>query len=262
MTVESGTRPPADETLLQQLDGLSPAKRAFVEQRLREARARVATSSAIARGVEGEPAPLSFAQELLWRLEQASPGTSAYNVPRAMQVSGPLDVARLQRALDALVERHAILRTVFVDEGDEPRQVVMPARPVALTEIDLAATDASERSDEAKRIIREQSSVPFDLASGPLLRATLVRIAPEAHVLLLLSHHIASDGSSGGIMLHDLDMLYRGDDSLPPLAIQYADFAAWQRTQLADARVTELLGYWRTRLCSTMSARGAAWPSA
>ncbi|MEO5816461.1 MAG: amino acid adenylation domain-containing protein [Gemmatimonadaceae bacterium] len=245
MTTDATTRASAEDTVLRQLDGLSPAKRAFVEQRLREARARVASAAAIPRGVDGEPAPMSFAQELLWRLEQAAPGTSAYNVPRAMQVRGPLDVAQLQRALDRLVERHAILRTVFVAEGDEPVQIVRPARPVALTEV------AADSADEAHRIIRQQATTSFDLATDLLLRATLVRLAPEEHVLLLLSHHIASDGSSGGIMLRDLDALYRGDDdSLAPLAIQYPDFAAWQRTQLSDARVDELLGYWRTALAS------------
>jgi amino acid adenylation domain-containing protein len=244
VTTDSTTRGSADDTLLRQLDGLSPAKRAFVEQRLRDARARVASAAAIPSGVEGEPAPLSFAQELLWRLEQAAPGTSAYNVPRAMQVRGPLDVAQLQIALDRLVERHAILRTVFVSDGDEPVQVVRPPRAVTLTEF------SADSAEEAHRIVREQAIAPFDLAKDLLLRATLVRLAPEEHVLLLLSHHIASDGSSGGIMLRDLDALYRGDDSLAPLAIQYPDFASWQRSQLNDARVDELLGYWRATLAA------------
>ena len=208
-------------------------------------RARVSSSATIQRVADGEPAPLSFAQELLWRLEQSAPGTSAYNVPRAMQVLGPLDVARLQSALDKLVDRHAILRTVFISDGDEPVQVVRPARAVKLSEF------TADSADEAHRIIREQATAPFDLANDLLLRATLVRIAPEEHVLLLLSHHIASDGSSGGLMLRDLDALYRGDDdTLAPLAIQYPDFAAWQREQLTDARVEELLGYWRTRLAA------------
>ena len=137
---DSITRPSGEDTLLRQLDGLSPAKRAFIEQRLREAREKAA-SSGIPRGVEGEPVPLSFAQELLWRLEQAAPGTSAYNVPRAMQVRGELDVARLQNALDKLVERHAILRTSFVADGDDPVQIVRPARPVSLTQVDAKSAD-------------------------------------------------------------------------------------------------------------------------
>ena len=249
MTVESKTRASADESLLQQLDGLSPAKRAFVEQRLRDARASAASATSIPRIAEGEVAPLSFAQELLWRLEEASPATSAYNVPRVMQVHGPLDVARLRSALDRLVERHAILRTMFVNHGDEPRQVVRPARPVPVTEVDLEGTSAASRAGEVKRVLLQHASIPFDFASDQLLRATLVHLGPEEHVLLLVSHHIASDGSSGGIMLRDLDSFYRGDgDTLPPLAIQYADFAAWQRTQLTGARVDELLGYWRSRL--------------
>lgn len=242
---DSITGATGEDRLLQQLDGLSPAKRAFVERRLREARARVASAAAIPRGAEGEPAPLSFAQELLWRLEQTAPGTSAYNVPRAMQVRGPLDVAQLQNALDKLVERHAILRTAFASDGDEPAQIVRPARSVVLNQFN------ADSQDEAHRIIREQATAPFDLAKDLLLRATLVRLAPEEHVLLLLSHHIASDGSSGGIMWRDLDALYRGDDdTLAPLAIQYPDFASWQRAQLNDARVDELLGYWRTKLAS------------
>ncbi len=239
------TRPSGDDTLSRQLDGLSPTKRAFVEQRLREARARAASSSEILRAAEGEPAPLSFAQELLWRLEGAAADTSAYNVPRAMQVRGALDVEQLQRALDKLVERHAILRTSFIADGDDPVQIVRIPRAVSLTQFDAGSTE------EAHRIIREQAAAPFDLAKDLLLRATLVHLGPDEHVLLLLSHHIASDGSSGGIMLRDLDALYRGEDeTLAPLAIQYSDYASWQRSQVNAARVDELLGYWRTTLAS------------
>ena len=250
MSVESASRAGTDE-LLAQLDGLSPAKRALVEQRLREARARVSSASTIPRMADGQSAPLSFAQELLWRLEQAEPGTSTYNVPRAMEVHGDLDVERLRHALDALVARHAILRTAFVEENGEPRQIVRAPGTVPLSLFELEGIDPGERPDETQRILREQASLPFNLANDLLLRATLIRVRPQEHALLLVSHHIASDGSSGGIMLRDLDRLYRGEDAaMALLAIQYGDFASWQRAQLTNERVDGLLDYWRGRLAN------------
>ncbi len=239
--------PRAGDGLLAQLDGLSPAKRALLEQRLREARSRASSAGGIARGTDDEPAPLSFAQELLWRLEQAAPGTSTYNVPRAMHVAGEIDVARLQRALDALVARHAILRTTIAGAEGEQRLVAGAARPVKLDVVDISALPAAARKDEALRLLREAASVPFDLSRDLLLRATLVRMDEEEHALLLVSHHIASDGSSGGIMMRDLDALYRGETLAPP-AIQFADFARWQRGQLTAERIEGLRGYWRQRL--------------
>ncbi|MEO7455042.1 MAG: condensation domain-containing protein, partial [Gemmatimonadaceae bacterium] len=244
MIVDTASR--TDDALLAQLDGLSPAKRALLEQRLREARSR-ASSAGIPRGAEGEASPLSFAQELLWRLEQAAPGMSTYNVPRAMHVVGELDLAQLRKALNGVVKRHAILRSVVEGGTDAPRLAERAARDVEVNVVDLSALDPVARKQESMRVLREAASEPFDLARDLLLRATVVRLADEEHALVLVSHHIASDGSSGGIMMRDLDALYRGDEPAP-LAIQFSDFARWQRTQLDDARVEALKTYWRKTL--------------
>ena len=248
MTAESPPRSSSDEALSKRLAELSPAKRALVEQRMRALRGPTA-GAGIPRRPEGEPAPLAFAQELLWQLEQVAPGTSTYNVPRAMRVRGALDMARLQQALDAVVERHAILRTAFEEHAGVARQVVRPAQTVALAITDLQGMDAADREAKCESILRVEASRPFDLARDALLRATLVRLAPNEHALLLVSHHIASDGASGGILMQDLAALYRdGGSPLAPLSVRYSDFASWQRAQLNDARMAQLLGYWRTRL--------------
>ncbi|MBI3791954.1 MAG: amino acid adenylation domain-containing protein [Gemmatimonadetes bacterium] len=198
-------------------------------------------------------APMSFAQELLWLLDRATPGLTAYNMPLARRVRGPLDRAALQRALDAVAARHEALRTRLTDAGGEPRQLVAPPGPVALTVVDLAATPADRREAEAARIVQERARTPFDLAAEPCFRATLVALAADDHVLVLESHHIAVDGWSLGIIQRELGEAYAairkgGGYAAPVPEVQYGDFAAWQRSRLTGAHLEELLAFWRTQL--------------
>src|SRR3954471_8646876 len=178
--------------LEKRLAALSPAKRALLDRGGVDAKAGSSSGDgAIAPRAPGAPVPMSFAQELFWRMEVASPG-HAYNVPRVARLKGPLDLAALQRALDALVARHETLRTTFTEVEREPRQVVHPAGAVPLAVVDV--TNATDAEGEAIRRVRDLTRRPFDLANDLQLRATVVKIGAEDNVLVLESHHVVSDG--------------------------------------------------------------------
>ena len=190
--------------------------------------------------------PLSFSQELIWMLDRASPGLTAYNMPMARRLTGPLDAAALERALTAIVARHEVLRTRLPAREGEAEQVIDAPAPLALRMVDVSTHAAPEQ--EAQRIVRERGRAPFDLAAEHMFRCTLVRMAPDDHVLLIETHHIAFDGWSGAVLFEELSALYEAQTALPPLRLQYADFAIWQREQLAGTRLAELMSYWRGQL--------------
>ncbi|WP_233444706.1 non-ribosomal peptide synthetase, partial [Streptacidiphilus albus] len=198
------------------------------------------------------PLPLSFAQQRLWFLDQLAPGSAEYVIPFGLRVRGPLDTAVLETALSALVARHEILRTRFVaDEDGRPQQIVDGPWPVAAGLHDLRGVgDDAERESAARRLLETEAVRPFDLATGPLLRAVLARIADEDHYLLVTVHHIVADGWSEGILARELHEHYaaaleqRGA-RLPALPVQYADFSVRQREWLAGDLLDRQLGYWR-----------------
>ncbi|HSU13619.1 non-ribosomal peptide synthetase, partial [Longimicrobium sp.] len=194
------------------------------------------------------PLPLSFAQERLWFLHQMEPEGAGYNMPRSRRLRGSLDVSALERALGALTERHEALRTTFRPVEQGAVQVVHPAAPAHLPVLDLTGLAPQAREQEARRLAQEDAERPFDLERGPLLRATLVRLADEEHVLLLCMHHIISDGWSMGVLFRELFTLYESASPLPPLAVQYADFAVWQRGWLQGEVLRRQLAWWRERL--------------
>ena len=201
------------------------------------------------------PVPMSFSQELLWRFERASPGHT-YNVPRAVRLAGAVDMDALQRALDALVARHEALRTTFALVKDEPRQIVNAPAPVAVERFDVSDLPNSDRESAARTHMRNLARQPFDLEHDPQLRAAVIRLAEEDHVLQLMSHHVASDGWSGNIIMRELGTLYEGFRTGAPaelsvLPAQYADFAVWQRRTLAGDRLEGLLDYWRGQLADS-----------
>ena len=194
---------------------------------------------------------LSFAQQRLWFLQQLEPESSAYNIPIAVRLRGRLDAGALGRTLDEIVRRHESLRTTFELVGGEPAQVAAAAAPVPLPVEDLRARP--DREEEARRIAREEARRPFDLAAGPLLRARLLRLEDEEHVVLLTMHHIVSDAWSRGILIREAATLYdaysNGRPSpLPELPLQYADYAEWQREWLTGETLGEQLSYWREHL--------------
>ncbi|MFE3502639.1 amino acid adenylation domain-containing protein [Kitasatospora sp. NPDC059160] len=195
-------------------------------------------------------APLSYAQERLWFLDRMDPGNTAYTVPVALHLRGELDRAALARALDRLVDRHEILRTRFTEGPDgAPVQVVDPRGELPLTPVDAAGWDDARLSEALHR----EAYRPFDLARGPLARASLLRRGPQEHVLLLTMHHIVTDGWSSWVLSQELEELYGAfrlgeGDPLPELPVQYADFAIWQRRRRQGEPAAEHLAYWRDRL--------------
>ncbi|HEV3052756.1 MAG TPA: amino acid adenylation domain-containing protein, partial [Longimicrobium sp.] len=192
--------------------------------------------------------PLSFAQERLWFLHQMEPDGAGYNMPWPSRLRGHLDASALERALGDLVHRHEALRTTFRPVEQGAVQVVHPAGPAHLPVLDLTGLAPDEREREARRLAQEDAERPFDLERGPLFRATLVRLSDEEHVLLLTMHHIVSDGWSMGVLFRELFTLYESASPLPPLAVQYADFAVWQRGWLQGEVLRGQLDWWREQL--------------
>ncbi|MEW5926454.1 MAG: amino acid adenylation domain-containing protein [Gemmatimonadota bacterium] len=199
--------------------------------------------------------PLSFAQQRLWFVDQMDPGNPLYNVPTVLLLEGALDPDALARALGEIVRRHEVLRTVFEVEEGEAVQVVLPWRELELPRADASGLPEAERQAELERRAEAEARRAFDLAAGPLFHAELLKLAPEQHVLFLTMHHIVSDAWSIGVLLRELGALYeaysRGEESpLDDLAIQYADFAVWQRERLSGDRLEAQLAYWREQLGS------------
>ncbi|MCP3140550.1 non-ribosomal peptide synthetase [Pyxidicoccus xibeiensis] len=200
-----------------------------------------------------ERLPLSFAQQRLWFLEQLEPGLPTFNMPSSLRLEGPLDVRALEQAFQEVVRRHESLRTFFVDGPEGPAQVVIPEVELPLARVDLRVLPPGRREEEARRLEAEETRRPFDLSRGPLLRAMLVSLRDEEHLLLLTMHHIASDGWSMGVLVHDVVALYAAfregrPSPLPELAVQYGDYAAWQRQWMQGEVLEAQLGYWRQQL--------------
>ncbi|WP_420126422.1 non-ribosomal peptide synthase/polyketide synthase [Longimicrobium sp.] len=197
--------------------------------------------------------PLSFAQERLWFLDRLEPGSTTYNMPAAWRLGGALDPAALERALGEIVRRHEALRTVFAEADGSPVQVIAPFDGFALPVEDLSGLGDADREAAARRRAGEEAARPFDLAAGPLFRAALLRLGGEDYVLLLSMHHIVSDGWSMGVLFREMSALYEAyregrASPLPELAVQYADYAVWQREQLAGETLDGQLAYWKERL--------------
>ncbi|HEX2569781.1 MAG TPA: non-ribosomal peptide synthase/polyketide synthase [Polyangia bacterium] len=197
--------------------------------------------------------PLSFAQQRMWFLDQFEPGNPFYNITSAVRLSGVLDAGALERSLQEVVRRHESLRTHFETRDGEPVQVIAPHLDLGLARVDLTNLPAEEREPRARELAREEALRPFDLGRGPLLRATLLGLGAEDHVLLITLHHIVSDGWSMMVLVRELGALYpglsRGEPSpLPELPIQYADYAAWQRQWLTGEILERQLEHWRQRL--------------
>lgn len=226
--------------------------RAETDPRLEAVRARIARAGTRLRrgpahggGLPVQPpgpVPLAPGQAGIWFSEQLRPGTPLYSVPLAVRLTGPLDVAALRAALDAVTARHEALRTVFrLGPNGEPVQQTAPAAPVALPVIDV--TEA-----ELPQALRTTAEQPFDLERGPLLRACLHRIGAKQHVLLVTVHHIVLDGWSGGLLLADLARAYAGELPAGGAAPAFRDVAAWQHGRLTAGELDDQLEYWRQRL--------------
>ncbi|RMF36691.1 MAG: non-ribosomal peptide synthetase, partial [Chloroflexi bacterium] len=239
--------------IARQIANLPPEKRALLELLLKEEGVDLSRSLILPRKREGNALPLSFAQQRLWFLDQLAPNTPLYNIPDAIRLRGPLDVAVLERSLNEIVRRHESLRTTFRATDGKPVQVIAPTLKLPLPLVDLSGLPKAAREAEVQRLATEEAQRPFDLSRGPLLRVTLLRLGDEEHVALLTMHHIISDGWSMRVLVQELAALYdafsHGRPSpLPDLPIQYADFALWQREWLQGEVLEEQLAYWKQQL--------------
>ena len=207
----------------------------------------------IASLVRTEPLPLSFAQQRLWFFEQLRPGQATYNIPIVVRLRGPLNGAALEQSFNEILRRHEVLRTCFVVEKGQPMQKIAAELRLSVLSVDLRALPRGDREPEIRRLARQDALTPFDLVQEPLLRASLLHLDSNEHVVLLTMHHIVSDGWSMGVLIRELVALYdafaAGQPSpLPELSLQYGDFALWQRQQLQGDMLAAQLDYWRQHL--------------
>jgi hypothetical protein len=244
----------------QRIASLSPEKRELLIRSLqtRQVKQAATSSSAIhARRRTSDLAPCSFPQHRLWFQQQLEPSSCAYNMPGALRVRGALDIAILRRALDEISRRHESLRTTFREVDGQPMQVIGAPRGLPLHLVDLQHLPAADREPEALRLAYAEAHTPFDLATGPNVRTTMVQLAPDDFVWLWTMHHIISDGWGNSVLTHEVMTLYtaylEGKPSpLPELAIQYADYAMWQREYLTGPVLDDHMAYWKQQLATEL----------
>lgn len=240
----------------ERIANLSPEKRQrLLEQLKKQDRASgQARPSAIQRiDRTAEPLPLSFGQQRLWFLDQFEPGNVAYNIPAAYLLEGEINLPALERSLGEIVRRHEVLRTNYRDVDGRPELCLQEDWHFHLPVKDLSSLSSAERSQTIERLMQEETQRPFDLKSDILLRATALRESDERTILLLTLHHIAGDGWSFGVLLRELDAIYKAfiadaPSPLGELPIQYLDYAHWQRRMLEGQALTSQLEYWKPRL--------------
>ncbi|HEU4712838.1 MAG TPA: amino acid adenylation domain-containing protein [Pyrinomonadaceae bacterium] len=197
--------------------------------------------------------PLSYAQQRMWFLQQLEPESRAYNLSSAICLKGPLNVAALEKTLNAVIKRHETLRASFTVHDGQPVQFIAPELELHLPLIDVSDLPPDKRESETLALAADQARKPFDLAHAPLIRASLVRLDTEEHVALFTQHHIVSDAWSMDVFIREVGALYESfaagrHAQLPDLEIQYADYAAWQRQWLSGETLDQLLSYWKSQL--------------
>ncbi len=197
--------------------------------------------------------PTSYAQQRLWFLDQFEPGSPFYNIPTAVKITGTLDIPVLEDTIAEIVYRHESLRTTFDTENGDPVQVINPEMEIPLKIIDLSNVPEDGREAESLRLANNEARTPFDLKTGPLFRATLIKLDEKEFVMLVTMHHIISDGWSIGVFMREISIIYQAfsqdkDCPLPDLPIQYADFSTWQRDWLSGEVLEKQLNYWKEKL--------------
>jgi amino acid adenylation domain-containing protein len=244
----------AEEAALRaRLEKLSPEKRALVAKLLAERRKDGAGAASILKLPRNAPLPLALAQERLFVLAQLEPESRAYNVPGVIRLRGRIDVDALRAALAAIVERHEPLRTRFFEQDGRPVQVVEERVAFEVPVVDLRGLEPAARSRRVEEEIGQDAAAGFDLARPPLVRAKLLRLDEEEHVLLVTMHHIVSDGWSLSVFAREAALLYearvrRAGSPLAPLPVAYADWAAWHRSSLESGALSKQLEHWTKHL--------------
>ena len=244
---------PGTENLTELLRRLSPEKRALLARRLSEKKAAAEKKSRLARGAESEFYPLSFAQQRLWFLDELEPDTSLYNIPVAVRLRGRLNPAALEESLNEIVRRHHVLRARFAAIDGKPVQIIEPAQRIHLQIRQVEKLSADDERDAIRRLVAADAWKPFDLKRDPLVRATLIRLGRQDHVLIFCLHHIVSDGWSIGVLMEEVAVLYHAFSNHHPspleeLPVQYTDFAVWQSEWLNGDLLEQELTYWKRQL--------------
>ena len=197
--------------------------------------------------------PLSFSQQRMWFFEQLSRGTSAFNIALGVRLKGSLNVATLEHTFSEIIRRHEGLRTVFPESKGQPTQIIQPPTRFKLPLVDLSMLSRTEREPRAARLAREETVRGFDLARGPLVRPSLVRISDQEHIVICTMHHIIGDGQSFEVVIAEMSQIYSAfsqgqPSSLAEVSVQYIDYAAWQRQWLQGDELEKRLAYWRQQL--------------
>jgi condensation domain-containing protein len=232
---------------------LSAERKALLEQRLKGAGQHV-KERVIPKRPEHDSAPVSFAQLQMWVIDQMTPGNPAYNLPVGYRLTGPLNSKALEDSFNAVIKRHEGLRTTFAFRDEEPLQLIHPEFKIKIKVTKLDHLTGEERENRLQALASEESVALFDLSRLPLIRVSMFKLGDAEHVLIINLHHIVADGLSIGLLLDELDAFYQvftggGDPHPPDLAVQYADFALWQRRTLAnEAAYAKQIEFWREQL--------------
>ena len=232
---------------------LSSEKRALLKQLLKEEGLDFNAIPIVAQPRNRKAYPLSYSQQRLWLLEQLEPGSPLYNIPFALKLKGNLNIPALEKSLNAIIQRHEILRTVFRDNLGTPEQIILPELTVPLKIEDIRHLDTAAQETEVNRIGRMEATTPFNLSEGPLIRYRLLQLGDDEFVFFITMHHIVSDGWSTGILVSEIVPLYEAfvagkTPQLPPLPIQYVDFALWQREWMDETGLADHIEYWKQAL--------------
>jgi len=222
------------------LSSLSPEKRKLLELKLKQ------------KGARFNSFPLSYAQQRLWFLDQMHPGSPLYNIPMAWKISGALNISLFEKAISTVIDRHEILRTTFTTVSGKGMQLISAETRVEIEKLDIPASN-SDGKERLSKVLFEKFRHSFNLQKGPLGLVTLVKTAKDEYVLVVVLHHIISDGWSMGILMREFSTLYQAflkneSSPLPALKIQYADFAQWQKKWLQGERLQNQLDYWKKQL--------------
>ncbi len=239
--------------ITQRIANLSPAKRALLEQQLQKKALQTKQENNISPRKQYQDAPLSFSQQRMWLLDQLEPGNPAYNRPANISLTGTINVQVLEKILNEIIRRHEVLRTSFEEVNGQPFQKITPNITLKLPIVDLSNLNDENKELEVQKLATEEAQQTFDLTQVPLIKAKLVRLHEQKHILLLTMHHIVFDGWSMGVLLKEVGELYQAFSTgkpspLPELPIQYADFAVCQREWLTDKVLDKQLNYWKQQL--------------
>lgn len=238
---------------------LTPEQQELLRLRLRREVVSTQPVLTIQPRPEKASAPVSLTQQRVWFLEQLEPGSTAYHIPLALCVRGPISVPLLQRSLDEIVRRHESLRTTFGSYDGQPVQHIAEHLEVTIALTASLALSSEQREPHVTRFIQQEAQAPFDLAHGPLVRVSMLRLASDEHIVVIVLHHIIADFWSVSLFFEELMTLYRayslGQSSpLAALPVQYADYAYWQRTLLPDDVLEQSFDYWRQQLTGAPTA--------